>query len=520
MADDHAAKSISCYGAGINHTPNLDRIANEGMLFNHCYVTNSICTPSRAAILTGTHNHVNGVMTLDSKINKRLPNVAKQLRASPARYQTAMVGKWHLGEGEAHEPTGFDYWSVVPGQGEYWDPQFIEPSGMTRTPGYATDIITDKCIDWIGKRDRSRPFFLMCHHKAPHRSWECDYKHKDLYRDPIRLPDTFTDDYKNRANAAKVAKMRVADDMTYGDLGIVQPEGPGGKIGPKMIDTWRSNDRKVPNPDDVTGLRFICKDTGEAFTFETKQELAEWKFQRYMQRYLRTIQSIDDNVGRMLDRLDVEGLADSTVVAYTSDQGFFLGEHGWFDKRFMYEESFQMPFVIRYPKLIRPKSVCDDIICNVDFAPTFLELAGVRVPTYMQGVSFRPLLGGETPADWQQVAYHRYWMHRDVIHEAYAHYGVRDQRYKLIYWYAEDLGLEGARPGGEEKEWELFDCQEDPLELFNCYADPKYADVVETMTKMLEDKMAEIGDEPIHNRLDELAKAGRGVPVETGGRNY
>ncbi|KAL2833972.1 alkaline-phosphatase-like protein [Aspergillus pseudoustus] len=519
MADDHAAKSISCYGAGINHTPNLDRIANEGMRFDHCYVTNSICTPSRAAILTGTHNHVNGVLTLDSKLNKRLPNVAKQLRAAGGGgYQTAMVGKWHLGEGKDHEPTGFDYWSVVPGQGEYFDPQFItggsEGAGgkIAREAGYATDIITDKSLDWIRARDKSRPFFLMCHHKAPHRSWECDPKHRNLYTDPIRLPDSFTDDYKNRAKAARVAKMRVAEDLTYGDLGLAQPEGGSSLVGEKMIDAWWWSDRKVPAPErdeDVAKLRLIDKQNGTVFTFRTPQELAEFKFQRYMQRYLRTIQSIDDNVGRLLDFLDAEGLAEDTVVVYTSDQGFFLGEHGWFDKRFMYEESFQMPFLIRYPREIASTNpagggglVCNDIICNVDFAPTFLDLANVRIPSYMQGVSFRPLLQQRTPADWQQVAYHRYWMHRDVIHDAYAHYGVRDQRYKLIYWYNEGLGLEGTRPGGgeegkeEEKEWELFDCEEDPLELFNCFHEERYRHVVRRMVKLLDEKMAEIGDEP------------------------
>ncbi|KAI8239731.1 hypothetical protein K4K55_001530 [Colletotrichum sp. SAR 10_96] len=467
MADDHAAKSISCYGAGINSTPNLDRIAHEGMLFHHCYVTNSICTPSRAAILCGTYNHVNNVTTLDSKLNSRLPNVAKQLQTGG--YQTAMVGKWHLGEGANCEPTGFDYWSIVPGQGEYWDPQFIEPgphggkSTMNRVPGYATDVITDKCIDWMSNRDKQRPFFLMCHHKAPHRSWECDNKHKHLYKDPVRLPDTFTDDYKNRANAAKVAKMRVAEDLTYGDLGIVQPEGPSSEVGQKMIDIWWWNDRKIPAPEDVTKLKLVCKDDGTVFTFKTKEELAEFKFQRYMQRYLRTIQSIDDNVGRMLDWLESEGLAENTIVIYTSDQGFFLGEHGWFDKRFMYEESFQMPFMIRYPKAIEPQSACNDIICNVDFAPTFLDFAGVRIPSYMQGRSIRPLLLGEDRVEpsWQQVAYHRW----------------------------------------EEKEWELFDCQEDPLELFNCYNDPKYLGIVKKMTKLLNEKMAEIGDEPIHTKL-------------------
>ncbi|TPX07692.1 uncharacterized protein E0L32_010588 [Thyridium curvatum] len=499
MADDHAAKSISCYGAGINHTPNLDRIAKEGMLFNHCYVTNSICTPSRAAILTGQHNHVNDVMTLDSKINKRGPNVAKQLRSHG--YQTAMVGKWHLGEGKEHEPSGFDYWDVVPGQGEYWDPSFIGQNGTRNIPGYATDIITDLSLDFIKKRDTKRPFFLMCHHKAPHRSWEYDPKHKDLYKEKVKVPDTFTDDYKNRARAAKLAKMRVAEDMTYFDLGIVQPDG-GSEIGEKMINAWWWTDRKIPAPEDVTKLKLIDKQDGTVFTFKTPEELADFKFQRYMQRYLRTIQSVDDNVGRLLDFLDAEGLAENTIVIYTSDQGFFLGEHGWFDKRFMYEESFQMPFMIRYPKEIKAGSVCNDIICNVDFAPTFCDFANVTIPTFMQGVSFRSLVQGKTPENWQQVAYHRYWMHNDMIHNAYAHYGVRDQRYKLIYWYNEDFCLEGARPGdADQKEWELFDCDEDPLELFNVYDDPKYQDVRRKMTLMLEAKMAEIGDVPVHEML-------------------
>jgi arylsulfatase A-like enzyme len=244
MADDHAAKSISCYGHGINSTPNIDRIAVEGMRFNHCYVTNSICTPSRAAILTGTHNHTNGVLTLESKINNRLPNVAKQLRGHGG-YQTAMVGKWHLGEGPGHTPTGFDYWSVVPGQGEYWDPQFIELEGMKRIPGYATDIITDKSIEWMKRRDPERPFFLMCHHKAPHRSWEYHYKHADLYKNPVKVPDTFTDDYKNRTRAAAIVKMRVAEDLTYFDLGLVEPEGPRKIVGEKLFDTWTWKGRKV-----------------------------------------------------------------------------------------------------------------------------------------------------------------------------------------------------------------------------------------------------------------------------------
>jgi arylsulfatase A-like enzyme len=257
MADDHASKAISSYGHGINSTPNIDRISTEGMRFNHCYVTNSICTPSRAAILTGTHNHTNGVLTLESKMDNRLPNVAKQLGAHGG-YQTAIVGKWHLGEGPTHCPTGFDYWSVIPGQGEYWDPQFIEEDGVSRTPGYATDIITDKSIEWMKKRDPSRPFFLMCHHKAPHRSWEYHYKHASLYTETVRVPDTFTDDYKNRARAAGIVKMRVAEDLTYFDLGLVEPEGPREMVGEKLFDHWTWKGRKVNSKIVDTGyLRMI-----------------------------------------------------------------------------------------------------------------------------------------------------------------------------------------------------------------------------------------------------------------------
>ena len=493
MADDHASKAISCYGGGINHTPHIDRIAEQGMRFDHCYVTNSICTPSRAAILTGTYNHVNGVTTLETHIDNRLPNMAKHLRTGG--YQTAIIGKWHLGEGKAHEPTGFDYWSVLPGQGEYFDPVMIEMGESIEVPGYATDIITDKSLRWLDSRDKNKPFFLMCHHKAPHREWEPHPSYRHLYQDDIKLPETFDDDYKNRAKAAVEAKMRIKDDMTYADLGLIQPEG-GSEVGARA--TSNSTRRKIPNPADVSGLRLIDKDTGEVYTFDTSEQLSQFKYQRYMKRYLRTIASIDDNVGRLLDYLDDNNLTDNTVVVYTSDQGFFLGEHGWFDKRFMYEESFQMPFVIRYPEEIEPDKICGSVICNVDFASTFLDLAQLNTPSYMQGRSFRALLNGTTPDDWSDIAYHRYWMHRDPDHNAYSHYGIRNQRYKLIYWYNEGYGLPGTNHGGEDKEWELFDCQEDPLELFNVYSDVAYKDVVTEMTVLLNKKMAEIGDDPAH----------------------
>ena len=493
MADDHASKAISAYGWGINKTPNIDRVGNEGIRLNNCYVTNSICTPSRAAILAGTYNHVNCVTTLSTPMNNRMPNVAKHLQTGG--YQTAIVGKWHLGEGKSHEPTGFDYWSVLPGQGDYFDPHFIEMGKELEAPGYATDIITEKSLDWLSRRDTEKPFFLMCHHKAPHREWEPHPKYRELFHSDIEVPSTFDDDYKNRAKAAAEAKMRIKDDMTYDDLGLVQPEG-GSEIGVRTRP--KSFKRKIPNPFNVKDIALIDKHTGEKFTFETQKEFHHFKYQRYMKRYLATIASIDDSVGQLLDYLEENHLTENTIVIYTSDQGFFLGEHGWFDKRFIYEESFQMPFLCRYPVEIEVGQVSDDICCNVDFAPTFLDFAGLKIPSYMQGKSLKPLLKGQVPENWSQVAYHRYWMHKDPDHNAYSHYGVRDQSYKLVYWYNEGFNLPGTNHGGEDREWELFDCKKDPMELFNEIDNPKYANVKKKMLELLNEKMAEIGDEPVH----------------------
>ena len=493
MADDHASKAISSYGGGINHTPNIDRIAHEGMRFDHCYVTNSICTPSRATILTGTYNHVNAVTTLETPINNRLPNVAKHLKTGG--YQTAIIGKWHLGEGKAHEPSGFDFWSVLPGQGDYFDPLFIEMGESLTEKGYITDIITDKSLDWLSKADKQKPFFLMCHHKAPHREWEPHPKNRSLFMDDVVVPSTFDDNYKNRARAAAEAKMRIKDDLTYDDLGLVQPEG-GGEVGEKSRPF--SSKRKIPNPEDASALCLIDKITGEKFRFNSREELSQFKYQRYIKRYLRTITSIDESVGRLLDFLDTHNLAKDTLVVYTSDQGFFLGEHGWFDKRFMYEESLQMPFLARFPSEVAAGSICSQIACNVDFAPTFLDFAGLTIPSYMQGESLKPLLKQTDIQNWQQVAYHRYWMHRDPDHNAYSHYGIRTQKYKLIYWYNEGFDLPGTNHGGEDKEWELFDCEQDPLELFNIFNDPNYHEIIVKLTQILEEKMQEIGDEPAH----------------------
>ena len=452
MSDDHASHAMSCYGSRINETPHLDRIAQGGMRFDNCFCTNSICTPSRATILTGTYNHVNNVTTLASKMDGRQLTFPKLLQKQG--YQTAVIGKWHLGHGGIYDPTGFDYWNVLPGQGLYHDPEMFEMGEKKVFKGYVTDIITDFSLDWLRERDKNRPFCLLCHHKAPHRQWEPDEKHARMYEDiDIPEPETFNDDYSNRARAAAEAKMRVERDLNPGDL-------------------------KQPVPQDLT-----------------PEEEKSWKYQRYIKDYLRCVASIDDNVGRLLDYLDEEGLTDNTIAIYTSDQGFFLGDHGWYDKRFMYEESLRMPFIIRYPKEIKPGTVNDDIMLNVDFAPTFLDYAGIDIPEQMQGTSFRPLLNSQTPEDWQTSMYYRYWMHL-AHHYVSAHYGVRTLRYKLIYYYGDALGQPGAVDESKEPEWELFDLEKDPYEMNSVYNDPEYAGVVKELKVELRRLQEEVGDEP------------------------
>jgi arylsulfatase A-like enzyme len=454
MSDDHAAHAMSCYGSRVNTTPQMDRIAEGGVRFDNCLCTNSICAPSRATILTGTYNHVNGVTTLASTLDNRLTTFPRLLRS--AGYQTALIGKWHLGHRPENEPAGFDYWNVLPGQGLYHDPEMIEMGDKKVIPGYVTDIITDLSLKWLQEREPDRPFCLLCHHKAPHRHWEPDGKHAHLYDDrDIPTPPTFDDDYTNRASAAAAAAMRVDRDLTPEDVKMEPPPGL-----------------------DAVGLKW-------------------WKYQRYMKDYLRVVASIDDNVGRLLDYLDEEGLAEDTLVIYTSDQGFFLGDHGWYDKRFMYEESLRMPFLARYPREIAPGSVCKSMALNVDFAPTFLDLAGMPVPADFQGSSLRPLLQGTVPDGWQTSMYYRYWMHL-AHHNVYAHYGVRTERYKLIYYYAEALGQPGAIDDPRPPEWELFDLERDPLEMHSVYDDPAYSDVVAGLKAELARLMAKVGDKACH----------------------
>ena len=450
MADDHGAQAMSCYNSRINVTPNLDRIAAQGMRLDRCFCANSICAPSRATILTGLHSHKNGVKTLGDRIDNRQLNFAKLLQA--AGYQTAVVGKWHLGVGETHCPTGFDYWCVLPGQGLYHNPEMIEMGEHKVIPGYVTDIVTDLSLDWLRERDPDRPFCLLYHHKAPHRSWEPDEAHAHMYEDEtIPEPPTFNDNYANRASAAAAARMRIGRDLNEHDV------------------------KGTPPP----GL--------------TEQAIKEWKYQRFIKDYLRCVASIDDNVGRMLDYLDQEGLTDDTVVMYTSDQGFFLGEHGWYDKRFMYEESLKMPFIVRYPREIGAGTSHRAIVSNVDLAPTFLDYGGVPIPDEMQGKSIRPLLRGETPEDWPKSLYYRYWMHLSH-HHVYAHYGVRTERYKLIYYYAKALGTTGSIDESKPPEWELFDLAEDEYEMVNVYHDPAYAGAIRDLKTELARLRDEVGD--------------------------
>ncbi|HEV8606693.1 MAG TPA: sulfatase [Tepidisphaeraceae bacterium] len=435
MTDDHAAHALSCYGSRINKTPNLDRIATGGMRFENCFVTNALCGPSRATLLTGKYSHMNGFR--DNKADARFDGsqVTFPKLLQKAGYQTGVIGKWHLGS----DPTGFDLWSIMPGQGRYIDPVFLENGQRKVIKGYATDVITDKALDFLRTRPAEKPFCLLYHHKAPHREWTPDAKHAQLYEDQdIPLPETFDDDYKDRASAAAKQEMTVERHLTATDL-------------------------KQPIPPGLEGAA-----------------LKKWKYQRYIKDYLRCIASVDDNVGRVLDYLETSGLAENTIVVYTSDNGFFLGDHGWFDKRFMYEESMRVPLMVRYPGKIVAGSVSKELVINADFAPTILDFAGVQIPQEMQGRSLAPILAGKPPPDWRKSVYYHYYEFPQP-HHVHPHYGVRTDRYKLIHYYT-------------LKEWELFDLQKDPHELKSVYDDPAYAQVRQDMTKELNRLRAELKD--------------------------
>lgn len=460
MSDDHAAHAISAYHSRINQTPNIDRLAKEGMRLDNCFCTNSICSPSRATVITGKYSHLNGVPTFN-RLDGSQPTAAKYLQA--AGYYTGMIGKWHLGS----DPTGFDRWTILPGQGAYFDPQFLEPGGSRAISGYATDIITDLAIDFLKNRPHDKPFFLMCHHKAPHRPWEPDAKHKAMFADrQIPEPATLRDDYATRTDAIRQCEQKVFSDMTNVDLKLPQPPN----LSPAERQKWR---REKPTKVEI-------EVNGKKKTL-AGEELNRWKYQRYMQDYLACIQSIDDNVGRLLDWLDQNGLSANTVVIYTSDQGFFLGDHGLYDKRFMYEASLRMPFLVRWPAVIRPGSVQDALAINPDFTPTFLDLAGVKVPPDIQGRSLVPLLRGERPGDWRSSFYYRYY-HDPGDHNTRAHYGVRTATHKLVYFWKID-------------QWEMFDLVKDPDELHNLYNDPSQQALVARLKAELYRLKREVKDD-------------------------
>jgi arylsulfatase A-like enzyme len=418
MTDDHAAHMLSAYGSQIASTPNLDRIGTEGVRFANAFVTNALCAPARAVLLTGKYSHKNGKLDNATEFDGSQQTFPKLLQA--AGYQTAMIGKWHL----KSEPTGFDYWNVLPGQGKYHNPELIEMGERKTHEGYVTDIITDFALDWLKGRDRTKPFVLLYHHKAPHGPWESDEKHVSMFAGEVAKPDTFDDDLKGRAPQVQAVNSMMVPTMR------------------DRFIRWQSPTKPVPDE----GLPL--------------QEQRESVYQSYVKDYMRVVASVDDNVGRLLDYLDEEGLAENTVVIYTTDNGMFVGDHGLFDKRLMHEESLRIPLLVRYPKEIAAGSVSEGFALNVDYAATILDFAGVEVPADMQGKSLRPLFRGEEPADWRQSIYYHYYEHPSG-HNVAKHYGVRTERYKLIHYYEDDV-------------WELIDMQEDEHEYRNVYGQNGY----------------------------------------------
>lgn len=422
MSDDHAAQAIGAYGSRINRTPNIDRIAREGMRFDSCFCTNSICTPSRASILTGKYGHITGVRTLDDSLDPSTVTFPRVLH--DAGYYTGLVGKWHL----QTDPVGFDYWNVLPGQGKYFDPIMSEGGTRKTYEGHVTGVLTDLGLRFLERRPKNKPFCLLLHHKAPHDMWQYDPKHAGLYAEDVPEPDSLYEDDAGRSEAFRRATNRI---------GIRHTEFP-------------------EQAKDLAG-----------------KARKHFQYEMFVKAYLRCIAGVDESVGRVLDYLDASGLRRNTIVVYTSDQGVFTGEHGLFDKRFMYEESLRMPLLVRYPGGAGPGSVNQDMVLNIDFAPTLLDLAGAPVPRDMQGLSFRPLLGGRTPRQWRSSMYYRYWMHLAHFNIP-AHYGVRTRRHKLIHYYGQSCGAKGAIDQATTPEWEMFDLEKDPHEVKNVYSDPAY----------------------------------------------
>lgn len=550
MADDHAVNAVSCYGSRLStvaKTPNIDRIADEGARLVNCFCTNSICVPSRATILTGQYSHVNGVYTLADQLDPEKQNVAKILLAEG--YQTALFGKWHL----KCDPAGFDQWNILPGQGRYHNPlmrenppeeqpadkkdidtesnaekindanQVIDPNATTdpnlqldpnpgndpnhpndpnqTTPpdpnqptepneasdpyseeghstqenagfkthqGFSTDVITDLSLEWLKKRDKKKPFLLMTHFKSPHAPWHFAERHAEMYKDvEIPEPESLLENLRHRSAGSREYGLRIDGTLLQQ---MQNDDYPTGKL-------------------DTAGM--------------DQEQKTRAAYQKYIKDYLRCVAAIDENVGKLLEFLREQKLEDNTVVIYTSDQGLFLGEHGYIDKRWMYEESLRMPFLVRYPPQIRPQTINDDIIINADFAPTLLDFADIIAPAEMQGRSFRDNLRARTPTDWRTAMYYRYWQHGSRP----AHYGIRTNRYKLIFFYGLPLGMKDAEKTPTKAGWELYDLKRDPFETNNIYDHPAYRRVQADLKKMLKDKKAELGDtDDKYPELIELTK--------------
>ncbi|WP_299555249.1 sulfatase [Seonamhaeicola sp.] len=476
MSDDHAYQAISAYSNHLIETPNIDRIADEGMLFTNACVTNSICAPSRATILTGKHTHING------KINNIQPFDTTQVTFpqlfQKAGYETAMFGKLHFG----NNPKGVDEFMILPGQGHYINPKFITKKGDTTITGYVTDIITDLTINWLDKkRNKEKPFMTMYLHKAPHRPWwPSPEKFKTFTKKTFPEPESLFDNYENRGTAAKTAEMNLLTHMKYGHDSKIRPEtieemGGAEPYVPPFI--WRGVDgftgpygraneqQKAIYDPVIDSINVWFKGHWPKLSDEEKMR---WKYQRYMQDYLGCISSVDDNVGRVLDYLEASGLDENTIVVYTSDQGFYLGEHGWFDKRFIYDESFKTPLLIRWPNKITAGTTCDEMVQNLDFAQTFLEAAQIKAPGDMQGESFMPLLMGQKDK-WDRDAVYYHYYEYPSVHMVKRHYGIVTKEYKLAHFYY------------DVDEWELYDRIKDPQEMKNVYNDPAYAEVVKEL---------------------------------------
>ncbi|MFC2124793.1 sulfatase [Bacteroidota bacterium] len=466
MSDDHAVQAVSSLGSRIIQTPNIDRLAKEGVRFENSFVTNSICAPSRAVLLTGKHSHINGVRDNRLRFDGTQLTFPKLLQK--AGYETAMVGKWHL----KSKPTGFNHWEILRGQGEYYNPFIISERDTTIIEGYVTDIITDLGLNWLKDRTSDKPFCLLLHHKAPHRNWMPSPNHHQLFRDiDIPVPDTYFDDYDTRSAAAVEQEMEIATHMRDGWDFKINPDDPDIEWDDRQWKRQYSRMKEGPQHDAWDKYYGPANKVLKEANLEGK-ELALWKYQRYIKDYLKCIVSIDENVGRVLDYLDNTGLSANTLVVYTSDQGFYLGEHGWFDKRFMYEESLRMPLLMKYPEKIKAGSIINELVQNLDFAPTFLDLAGLNIPDEMQGKSLLPLMYGQAASEWRNSMYYHYYEYPGA-HSVKKHYGIRTDRYKLIHFYY-DIDA-----------WELYDLQEDPKELNNIIDDPENSKLIKELKNEL-----------------------------------